>query len=173
METNTLIHEGKPRRSGRYPWGSGKRPFQSLGGGSKGIISRKSSNANANSEADAAAKKEAERTARKERVAKSRSAKEVYDNADLFSDQELQRLYNRLQLERNIKNLAPQEKSRGEQYVDNLVKFGKKTSEVISTGSKLYNDVARVYNSLSENGRNNPWHLIDMNNNQGKKNKHR
>lgn len=25
-----LIHEGKPRRSGRYPWGSGDRPFQSL-----------------------------------------------------------------------------------------------------------------------------------------------
>lgn len=25
-----LIHEGKPRRSGRYPWGSGDRPYQSL-----------------------------------------------------------------------------------------------------------------------------------------------
>ena len=25
-----LMHEGKPRRSGRYPWGSGERPYQSL-----------------------------------------------------------------------------------------------------------------------------------------------
>lgn len=25
---NELYHEGKPRRSGRYPWGSGKRPYQ-------------------------------------------------------------------------------------------------------------------------------------------------
>lgn len=29
METNYLIHYGIPKRSGRYPWGSGKRPFQS------------------------------------------------------------------------------------------------------------------------------------------------
>ena len=27
---DVLIHEGKPRRSGRYPWGSGDRPYQSL-----------------------------------------------------------------------------------------------------------------------------------------------
>lgn len=27
---DVLMHEGKPRRSGRYPWGSGERPFQSL-----------------------------------------------------------------------------------------------------------------------------------------------
>lgn len=30
-----LVHYGIPRKSGRYPFGSGKRPYQSLGGGSK------------------------------------------------------------------------------------------------------------------------------------------
>lgn len=30
MFMNTLIHRGVKRRSGRYPWGSGERPFQSL-----------------------------------------------------------------------------------------------------------------------------------------------
>lgn len=29
---NELYHFGIPRRSGRYPWGSGDRPFQSSGG---------------------------------------------------------------------------------------------------------------------------------------------
>lgn len=30
MESDYLIHYGTPRKSGRYPFGSGKRPFQSL-----------------------------------------------------------------------------------------------------------------------------------------------
>ena len=29
MRNNYLVHYGVPRRSGRYPWGSGDRPFQS------------------------------------------------------------------------------------------------------------------------------------------------
>lgn len=32
MNSNELYHFGIPRRSGRYPWGSGDRPFQSSGG---------------------------------------------------------------------------------------------------------------------------------------------
>lgn len=28
--TNELYHYGMPRRSGRYPWGSGKRPYQNM-----------------------------------------------------------------------------------------------------------------------------------------------
>lgn len=28
MNTDGLIHYGTPRHSGRYPWGSGKKPYQ-------------------------------------------------------------------------------------------------------------------------------------------------
>ena len=28
MMTDELFHYGMPRRSGRYPWGSGKNPYQ-------------------------------------------------------------------------------------------------------------------------------------------------
>lgn len=31
-----IVHFGIKRRSGRYPWGSGERPYQSEGGGSSG-----------------------------------------------------------------------------------------------------------------------------------------
>lgn len=34
--TNDILHYGMPRRSGRYPWGSGDRPYQSLEGALKG-----------------------------------------------------------------------------------------------------------------------------------------
>ena len=33
--SDEIYHYGVPRRSGRYPWGSGDRPYQALGGGKK------------------------------------------------------------------------------------------------------------------------------------------
>lgn len=38
---NVLIHYGTPRHSGRYPWGSGARPYQSGGGPAGGIRKKK------------------------------------------------------------------------------------------------------------------------------------
>lgn len=31
MAKDELMHYGMPRRSGRYPWGSGKEPYQHSG----------------------------------------------------------------------------------------------------------------------------------------------
>ena len=106
------------------------------------------------------AQKKARIEAKKKEVLKSRSAKELYKNADLFTTQELQSAYNRLQLERNIQNLAPKEVSKGQQFVNKAIKTGRTINEVMDTGSKLYNNVAKVYNSLSDSGRNNPLPLI-------------
>ena len=91
---------------------------------------------------------------RKKEVASSRSAKKVYENANLFSDQELQRIYNRIQLERNIKNLSANEKSKGERYVDKVIKTARKTSELINVGKDVYNGVAIIYNlTATKNGK--------------------
>lgn len=106
------------------------------------------------------AEKEESIEAKKERVLKSRSAKELYKNAHLFSTQELQSAYNRLQLERNISNLAPQEVSKGKQIVDKMISIGDTTSKLLTTGSRLYNNVASIYNSLSEQGRAKPMPKI-------------
>lgn len=113
-----------------------------------------------------------EKEERKRKVSTSRSAKQVYDNADLFSDQELQRIYNRLQLERNIKNLSGNEKSKSEEYIDRIIKTARKSSDFIESGGKLYNNIAKVYNSLSDKGQTNPLRLIDFGGgNKKKKNK--
>ena len=45
MDHDYLIHYGIPKRSGRFPWGSGKRPFQS-GGGKDARIARKAERIN-------------------------------------------------------------------------------------------------------------------------------
>lgn len=90
---------------------------------------------------------------KKQEILKSRSAKELYKNADLFSTSELQNAYNRLQLERNILSLSPKEVSKGEKIVTNAIKAGKTINEVADTSIKVYNNAARVYNAFSTGGK--------------------
>lgn len=100
---------------------------------------------------------EEEKETRKNMVLKSRSAKLLYENADLFDYQELQSAYNRLQLERNIKNLSPKDISRGEAFVNNYIKVSNKTSEVTESSTRLYNNMAKIYNAANPD---HPWPLI-------------
>jgi len=82
--------------------------------------------------------------AKKERILKSKSPKELYENADLFSYKELNDAYSRLTLERNIKNLIPEEVSKGEKFVDGTVKWGKKAADLINTGTDVYRKIDTV-----------------------------
>lgn len=82
--------------------------------------------------------------AKKTRILKSRSAKELYKNADLFTTQELQEAYNRLTLERNIRSLAPAEVSKGEKFMDSTINWGKKVSNLVQVGTELYSNMEKV-----------------------------
>lgn len=105
--------------------------------------------------------------ARKERVLKSRSPKELYKHANLFTTAELQSAYNRLNLERNILNLEPQKVKKGQEVVDKMIKTGKTTADALETGTKLYDNVARIYNAFS--GSDSKLPLIKGNNEKKKK----
>lgn len=96
---------------------------------------------------------------KKASILKSRSAKELYKNADLFTYQELQTAYNRLQLEKNINDLAPKEVNKGAQYVETATEWGNRAYKAIDTGTKLYNSVAKIYNATS-NGKKKPSPVI-------------
>lgn len=98
--------------------------------------------------------------AKKQRILSSRSAKDLYENADLFSTQELQSAYNRLQLERNIASLAPKEVKKGEQFVSKTIEWGRKVNDLADVSTKMYNNVAKVYNTFSETGKDNPLPTI-------------
>ena len=86
---------------------------------------------------------EANVNARKEAILKSRSAKQLYENADLFTTQELQSAYNRLVLERNIASLTPQEKSKGQKLVDAYINNGEKVAKVLGTTNKMITNAKR------------------------------
>lgn len=91
---------------------------------------------------------------KKKQILESRSAKALYENANMFSTQELQSAYNRLNLERNIKSLVPEEVSAGKKYVNRMRTVNSvmdATANVIGTGSRLYDNVAKVYNAFSDN----------------------
>lgn len=167
-------HDGSLTEAGRRRYGVGAGRKSGNGdsvtkraGAKLTIFGKKKSAPKAKeSEEDEKAKIEA----KKQEVLSSRSAKEVYKNAHLFSDQELQAAYNRLNMERNIKNLIPEEVSKGQQYADKLVKAGRTFNEIAGTGMTVYNNVARMYNTFSSEGRRNPLPIISSKSNDNKKN---
>lgn len=86
---------------------------------------------------------------KKAKVLKSRSVKQLYKHADLFTSDELKSAYDRLRLERDIASLSQKEVNKGKEFVDKAISTAKTTSDAIQTGTNLYNNVAKVYNSFS------------------------
>lgn len=109
--------------------------------------------------------------AKKERIIRSRSAADLYKNADLFTTAELQTAYNRLQLERNIANLSPKQVNKGKEFAETATSWGKTINDAVKTGSDLYNNVAKVYNTFSANGKSHPLPTIEKGKGNDKKKK--
>lgn len=97
---------------------------------------------------------------RKADIIKSRSARQLYDNADLFTTKELDEAYNRLKLEEKIKILAPKEVSKGQKFIDKFDAMSKNVSKLTNAGVDLYNMTAKLYNTFTEDGKDNPWAQI-------------
>ena len=89
---------------------------------------------------------------RKQKVLESRSAKELYNNADLFTTQELQQAYNRLVLEKNIKNLSPKEVSKGQQMLNKYVDTAENISKFLNSTNKVLSQVTRLKNLVEGKG---------------------
>lgn len=114
---------------------------------------------------------------RKQKVLESRSAKELYNNADLFTTQELQQAYNRLVLEKNIKNLSPKEVSKGQQMLNKYVDTAENISKFLNSTNKVLSQVTRFKNLVEGKGdkkkndkKDNSDNKKDSNNNTKKKN---
>lgn len=122
-------------------WGIRRTPAQLGHVVSSGAKRVKNAVSNVTSKRKAKKKSEAEEDVeqKKERIIKSRSARQLYKNADLFTTQELQNAYNRLNLERNIANMAAAEKSAGRRYVDGYINVAQKTGDALLATNKALN----------------------------------
>lgn len=96
------------------------------------------------------AKKEMTVEEKKDLIIKSQSAKTLYQNRDLFSDDELRQTYQRLMLEKNLRDLSSSEKSRGAQYVDSFIKFTDTANKVVGGGITFYKNAESVKKILSD-----------------------
>lgn len=144
--------------SGRYPLGSGDRPYQKFEGsrrrssGISGYISAKRKEKNLAKEIQR--KQEVEKhNADKDRVLKSGTANEVSKYRGELTRQELQDVYNRLNFERMIDQMSTSEKVTNRQRIDKAVSNIKKTTGWIAEGAAAYNILASVYNSMIDDSK--------------------
>lgn len=80
---------------------------------------------------------------KKTRILKSHSAKDIYQNKDLFTDKEIQDAYNRLNNEKNIKSLIPAEVSKGKKFIDAYINSADTIKKVVDSSSNLYNSYVK------------------------------
>lgn len=96
--------------------------------------------------------------AKKAKILESRSAKQLYDNANLFTTAELTAAKTRLELERNIKSLEPATIDKGKAFANKFIESADQITSVVQSGTKTWNAVAKVYNGLygNKNGKSLP-----------------
>lgn len=144
--------------SGRYPLGSGDRPYQKFEGsrrrssGISGYISAKRKEKNLAKEIQR--KQEVEKhNADKDRVLKSGTAKEVSKYKGELSRGELQDVYNRLNLEKKISEMSSTELLDNQKIINTVLNNVTKTAGWIAEGAAAYNILASVYNSMIDDSK--------------------
>lgn len=157
--------------SGRYPLGSGERPYQKYEGSSGGssrisgyIRSRRAKKVEEQKQKEEEKQKiEAEKKrfhdADKDRVLKSGTATEVLKYKGELSNQELQNAFTRLNLEANLRNLSQRETITNMDRIDKIMKNVKTGTEWAKIGTDTYNTFASIYNATSS-GKNSPLTLV-------------
>ena len=140
MNDNYLEHYGIPRRSGRYPWGSGSRPFQGDSPAAKSSGSTKSSG------------KSGKTGLFKKGKTKTKSSEEDLSE---ISSEELQKKINRIQLEKQYRDLTtkPKTVSKGRQILNSILESSSKnigTQLATYLMGNMVNSVAKALGSEAD-----------------------
>lgn len=140
MKDNYLEHYGIPRRSGRYPWGSGSRPFQGDSAAAK------------SSEKAGSSGKSRKTGLFKKKKTKTRSSEEDLSE---ISSEELQKKINRIQLEKQYRDLTtkPKTVSKGRQILNSILESSSKnigTQLTTYLMGNMVNSVAKALGSEAD-----------------------
>lgn len=161
--------------SGRYPLGSGERPYQKYegtgrrGSGISGYIqSRRAKRVEEKQQKqrNEELRKRSEEEQRKkqhdndkERVLRKGTATEVLRYQGELTNQELQSAFTRLNLEANLRNLSQKEIKTTMNKIDEIMKTVKTGTEWAKIGTDTYNTFAAIYNATPE-GQKKPLTLV-------------
>ena len=140
MNDNYLEHYGIPRRSGRYPWGSGSRPFQGDSPAAKSSGKIKTSG------------KSGKTGLFKKGKTKTESSEEDLSE---ISSEELQKKINRIQLEKQYRDLTtkPKTVSKGRQILNSILESSSKnigTQLATYLMGNMVNSVAKALGSEAD-----------------------
>ena len=140
MNDNYLEHYGIPRRSGRYPWGSGSRPFQGDSPAAKSSGKTKTSG------------KSGKTGLFKKGKTKTESSSE---DISKISSEDLQKKINRIQLEKQYRDLTtkPKTVSKGRQILDSILESSSKnigTQLATYLMGNMVNSVAKALGSEAD-----------------------
>ena len=181
-EVYYLSHGGPG--SGRYPWGSGDRPYQRLEGsrskssGISGYIQsrkakkleeqKKKQMEDAQKRAAEDAERKRQHEADKERVLRAGKASEVLKYQGELTNKELQDAFFRIDYERKLAAYSASEIKSGMKKIDEAMQNLKTVNNWASIGTDTWNTMASIYNATSE-GKENPWPIIQKPGGGGKK----
>lgn len=181
MNYNYYLSHGGPG-SGRYPLGSGERPYQKFeGSGRRRILrsggvntkpkrsyglggylkARKAKKAEEKQQqlTEEAAQRKRQHDADRERVLRKGTATEVLKYQGELTNKELGEVTTRLNLERQLRSLSSQEAKSAIDSVDNIMKTVKTGTEWAKIGIDTYNTFVSVYNSTPD-GKKKPLTVI-------------
>lgn len=181
MDNIYYLSHGGPG-SGRYPLGSGERPYQKFENQRhrKGIVgyiqSKKAKKAEEEQQKQRNLElqkrmeedqKKRQHDADKERVLREGTATEVMRYQGELTNQELQNAFTRLNLEAQLRHLSQKETKSAMDKVDNIMKTVKTGTEWAKIGTDTYNTFAAIYNATPE-GQKNPLTLVGKGDNKKK-----
>ena len=164
-DVDELYHDGQPRRSGRYKYGTGAKlgkPKNDPGPGqrAKVKVKRTKEDKKIQKEEKKQAKidesrrrKDESREAFRKRIRGSDDAGQIYKNTTYFTDEELKQIAQRMQSIADIKKFSPEKVNKVKNFfgrLDNVANY-------IGTATKLYTNVMKAVNVVSgdSNGNNN------------------
>lgn len=168
VQNGELYHYGMPKRSGRYPWGSGKNPFHHSGKNGSGRVQKKKEKSHVNVKINKrgvnldVSKKTSEPVSsqNKEKVKKpsiDRKA-EIINSGDpqlinkykehLTTD-EINRAIGKVKASQAIEALAKESQKSGLDTVEDMLDKGVRIADNVDKGIRIYNTVAKVANTVS------------------------
>lgn len=172
VNTEDLLHIGTKKHSGRYPYGSGKRPYQreKKDGYFQRIKQRKTEKQlreKIQREKEAAEEKR-RHDADKERVLRAGTATEVLKYQGELTQKQLEAAYNRIDWENKLRNISAKEIQTNMQKIDRAMDDIKTVTNWTKTAIEAYNTLAKIYNA-TDAGKENPWPLVTGGGDQQKK----
>lgn len=169
--------------SGRYPLGSGERPYQKFEKSRTRRSSSLSSFVKKRREkkveeeknkqkkvAEEAAERKRQHDEDKERVLRQGSASEVLKYKGELTNQELQNAVSRIRLENDLKSMSSAEIKTNVEKFDKIMKNVKTGTDWIRTATDAYNTLAAIYNATPE-GQKKPLSYVGKGGSQPKQDK--